>query len=90
MVFPHADGSPEESLLKRIAKELRYDDRHTERYARLTVAIRELSDAYCAAVDAQRRTRGISVSDLVRRPGTATTGRRSTSVPLPRESTNCC
>ena len=68
MNFPHADGSPAETLLKRIAtlhKELRYEERHTDRYARLSAAIRELSAAYCAAVDAQPRPDGISVSHAV-------------------------
>ena len=49
MNFPHASGSREESLLTRIAQrhqQLVYKERNTERYARLTVAIRELSTAY--------------------------------------------
>ena len=93
MVSPHASVSPEESLLKRMAtlqKQLLYKDRHTEHYARLSVAIRELSSAYCTLVDAQRPTSGISVSSLVRRPGSATMGRKSTTVRLPRESTSGC
>jgi hypothetical protein len=67
MFFPHASGSPEEAILKRIAtlhKELRYEERHTARYSRLTAAIRELSAAYCTAVDARRaRPRDASSND---------------------------
>jgi hypothetical protein len=79
MVFPHASGSAEETLLMRVAnlhKELRYEERHTERYARLSAAIRELSAAYCTAVDAQRSV--------------AATGRRSTTARPPRETTSIC
>ena len=58
-------GSHQEALLTRMGTlqgQLRYKDRHTPKYQRLSAAIRELSTAYCALVDAQRGTAKVSAT----------------------------